>query len=296
MKKLPETVLLSLLFVLIAISSGPKATADTPSVEDLQIDSIKKTGMSWRITGSVDIFLNDDADDEEEDLFSFLQDRVTLVYRVYDKEVYDVDGEASYTFIEPRRFKLGKDYLDYKVRFFMPSLFTGESVIAACLQYELQGNDDDEEEVCTTWTGWIPQKPELVSSGSVDFDEGTGPRDNGTFTSEVWTIDVKTDLDTDVYLVSEDLPVSRLDDSATEIDTWWKFWDEGADDDGVLEAGEEVDTGWVKVESYSPNVRLQELTLPAGWDGELYVQLKMERNGLDDRVGYYSANLRLDLE
>ncbi|MFW6049342.1 MAG: hypothetical protein ACOC88_04120 [Candidatus Bipolaricaulota bacterium] len=288
-----EAALLGLLSLLFFLATAGDALAETPTIEDLQIDEIKKTGINWRITGSVDVLSSDEEGDGG--LLDRFRDRATLVYRVYYAEDYDVGGEAYYTYTEPRLFKIPKDYIDYKVRLFVPSVFRGESVIEACLAPVKGGDDGDGGEICTTWEGWIPQEPQIDTSGSLDFDDGTAPGDSGTFESGIWSVEIKTDVETDVSLISQDLPVSRLDDPESEIPTWWKFWDEGADEDGVLEQGEQVDTGWVKIESYSPHMVLHELELPAGWDGELYVQLKMERSGLDDRAGYYSANVRVEV-
>jgi hypothetical protein len=97
-----------------------------------------------------------------------------------------------------------------------------------------------------------------------------------------------------VTLDTEDCRLLRADLGA-EIPTWWRIWDSNGDNDGELESGELIDTGWIPVAVFI-GMNGTIITIPADWFGEIRFQLKMERSGHGNPAGHYSCSLGVGVE
>ncbi len=269
-----------LAFLVLLSFWGIQSRALEVDTDVLNLDSVKRTGMDWKIDLTVDIdFQPEDGSDAKTAPMS--KPRLEVNYYEGMKT-----GSPDFNYLDPRPLNPKKDYFDYKISFKLPETFRGESIIEVC------ATDEDTELDCTSWQGWIPQKPEIDTSGSFDFPEGTDPRDEGLYESETWTVAISTASQMGIEFFGLDLPIRKLS-GGLGLPTWWRCWDDEADRDGELEGGEVIDTGWQEVASQTPNERLDRATIPAGWSGELNLQLRVKRSGFDDRAGDYQGGIRL---
>lgn len=278
----PKSRLLAtgLVFLVLLSFWGIQTRALEVDTDDLNLKSVKRTGMDWKIDLTVDIdFQSEDGSDAEE--ASLNNPRLEVNYYEGMKT-----GISDFNYLDPRPLDPKKDYFDYKVSFKLSKTYHGESIIEVCV------TDEDTELDCTSWQGWIPQKPEIATSGSFDFPEGTEPEDEGLYESETWTVAISTATQMGVEFFGLDLPIGKLFGDFG-LPTWWRCWNDKADRDGALEGGEVIDTGWQEVASQTPNERLDRATILAGWSGELNLQLRIKRSGYDDRAGDYQGGIRL---
>jgi len=85
------------------------------------------------------------------------------------------------------------------------------------------------------------------------------------------------------------LPIGYTD-LRYEIPTEWRVWDSTSDNDGKLEAGELIDTGWLPVATFIAFIATVDdssITVPSGWSGEISFQARMTRHRLGDSAGDY---------
>ena len=145
----------------------------------------------------------------------------------------------------------------------------------------------------------LANPPVYSFSGSLQIDTGWNPYAEGTYPSPIndadaWVLHIQTDdtaakiaLDTaDCHL----LPIGYTD-LRYEIPTEWRVWDSTSDNDGKLEAGELIDTGWLPVATFIKRFDDNPITVPSGWSGEISFQARMTRHRLGDSAGDYSAEL-----
>ena len=131
-------------------------------------------------------------------------------------------------------------------------------------------------------------------SGGLDFSLGTQPSDSGEFLSNQWILSVDASGVMTVCLDTKDCRLQSSDLDA-KIPTWWRVWDSTSDNDGILEDGELIDTGWIPVADFiAMNGAI--ITIPAGWSGEIMFQLKMKRSGYGNRAGHYSCSLGVEVD
>jgi hypothetical protein len=131
-------------------------------------------------------------------------------------------------------------------------------------------------------------------SRGLDFSLGTQPADSGEFLSNQWILSVvDASAGMTVSLDTEDCRLQHAD-LAAEIPTWWRVWDSTSDNDGILDDGKLIDTGWIPVTQFiAMNGAI--ITIPPGWSGEILFQLKMKRSGYGNRAGGYSCSLRAEV-
>lgn len=128
----------------------------------------------------------------------------------------------------------------------------------------------------------------------LDFSLGTQPSDSGEFLSNQWILSVDASGVMTVCLDTKDCRLQSSDFDA-KIPTWWRVWDSTSDNDGILQDGELIDTGWIPVADFiAMNGAI--ITIPAGWSGEIMFQLKMKRSGYGNRAGHYSCSLGVEVD
>jgi len=129
--------------------------------------------------------------------------------------------------------------------------------------------------------------------GGLEFLDGTQPTAAGVFESTHWILSiVNADDGMTVTLNTEGCRL-MCSDLGVEIPTWWRVWDSTSDQDGELDPGELVDSGWIPASDFIVHWNNDTIEIPLGWTGEINFQLKMERSGLDDPAGYYSTDLNV---
>lgn len=277
---------LILIVVLTLLISVPVTTlAGQVNLEDLKVKSVKLTGMNWKVRLSIDISFsggggNNSSKEDSRGSYNHLQ------VNYYED---GNSGSHDFQYIDPRPLNPNRNYDDFEIMFHLPSSYRGESTIEVC---EIP---QDQDSCCTSWEGWIPRRPEIISSGGFDFPQGTDPNDEGLYSSEIWSIGISTTDQTSLTIIGSDLPIEVMA-GGTELPTWWRCWNEKADNDGNLEATEKVDTGWKKVEKPMTEKRIKEITLQPGWSGEINLQLRIERSGLKDPAGNYQGDMGMFID
>ena len=271
-------VSISLLVVVTLLQLGISGLANAPTLSDLKVVSISSSfsGDAWVVELTLDVLHDDNGENP-------IAKVSNLTLKAYDELGAPVAEYVDHAF-HPHK---GNAVNDYPVSIEIPKSASGWVTIEACAKH---GNDWG----CTTWQGWIPQEPKHVFSGGLEFKDGTEPRAVGTFESTQWILSIHACSVTTVTLHTLDCRL-LCEDPAAEIPTWWRIWDSNSDGDGKLEAGEIVDTGWIPVADFIAHWNLYEIEVPSGWSGEIRFQLRMERSGLADHAGTYSATLRVDV-
>ena len=264
---------ISLLAVVTLLQLGISGLANAPTLSDLKVVSVSSSssGNAWVVQLTLDV--------SHQPLAAVSN----LTLRAYDQ----LGGQVAEYIDHPFHPHSGSFVDDYHVLIEIPKEASGRITIEACAKHE---NDWG----CTTWQGWIPQEPRHVFSGGLEFKEGTEPRAVGMFESTQWILSIEACGATAVTLHTLDCRLV-CKDPAAEIPTWWRVWDSNSDGDGKLEAGEIVDTGWIPVADFITHWNLYEIEVPTGWSGKIRFQLRMERSGLADHAGTYSATLRVDV-
>ena len=112
-----------------------------------------------------------------------------------------------------------------------------------------------------------------IKNGWNPYDEGTYPdpiTDEGALVLHIQTHDTaaKIALNTaDCHL----LPIGCVD-PRHEIPTEWRVWDSASDNDGKLELGELIDTGWLPVATFIETFHDSPIIVPSDWSGEIRFQ------------------------
>lgn len=133
-------------------------------------------------------------------------------------------------------------------------------------------------------------------SGNLDFLLGTDPWDSGEFLSNQLILsvtDASAGMTVTLYTKSCQL---QCTDPGAEIPTWWRIWDSNADEDGELESGELIDTGWIAVADFIADWDKFEIEIKPPWSGKIRFQLKMERKGYGNPAGYYECSLGIGVQ
>ena len=266
-----------LLLAFAALWLGINGFADAPVLSDLQVVSIGSSfsGDAWVVELTVDV---------SHDLISEVS---SLVVTAYDSATGSWDSHiARFSKGDPFQSPTGSTVDDYTVILDIPKTDSGRITIEARAEH-------GEDWISTSWEGWIPQQSKQEFSGELAFANGTKPEDIGEFASTEWILSVDACGMTTATL--DTLNCRLLADPATEIPTWWRVWDSNSDNDGKPDPGELIDTGWIAVADFIAHWNEFKIVIPSGWSGEIKFQAKIERNGLADLAGSYSATLTVDV-
>lgn len=267
-----------LLLVLVVVCLGITGLANAPVLSDLRVSLIESSfpGDAWVVQLTLDVVHNDNGNNP-------LAQVSNLTIRAYD----ELDGQVAEYVDHPFHPHSGSSVNDYPVSIEIPKSASGNLVIEACAKH---GNNLG----CTTWEGWIPQESSYKFSGGLEFLSGTTPPAVGVFESTHWilSIDACGPMTATLDTLNCRLLCTDLD---AEIPTWWRVWDSNADADGELEPGELIDTGWIPVADFIAHWNQYKIEIPAGWSGDINFQVRMERSGVADLAGSYSATLTVDV-
>jgi len=262
-----------LLLVLAVVCLEITGWADAPVLSDLQVISVASSffGDAWVVQLTLDV--------SHQPLAAVSN----LTLKAYD----ELGGQVAEYVDYPFHPHSGNFVNDYPVSIEIPKSASGYLVIKACAKH---GNDWG----CTTWEGWIPQEGSHVFSEGLAFTDGTAPTADGEFESTLWILSVNA---CGIMTVTLDTLNCRFLCAylATEVPTWWRVWDSNSDNDGELDSGELIDTGWIAVADFIAHWNEFEIVIPPGWSGEIRFQAKMERNRLANLAGSYSATLTVDV-
>jgi len=267
-----------LLFVFAVVCLETTGLASAPTLSDLEVTSIASSSWddAWVVELTVDV--SHDTINEVSSLVVTAYDSATGSWDVHIVRVSIADPFQSFE---------GSTVYDYTLTLEIPKSDSGGITIEARAAH-------GDERGSTSWGGWIPQEPSHVFSGGLKFTDGTVPTAVGGFESSHWMLSVSAcgimtaTLDTlDCHLLCADI--------GTEVPTWWRVWDTNCDNDGEPDPGELIDTGWIPVADFVAHWNKFKIVIPSGWSGEIAFQAKMERNGLADLAGSYSATLTVDV-
>jgi hypothetical protein len=263
------------LAMVTVLQLGVPGLADAPIPSDLQVVSITSSGAVWVVQVTLDVFHDP------------INEVSSLVVTAYDSAPGSWDSYIDRVSIDdPFQSFSGSTVNDYTVTLEIPKSDSGRITIEARAAH---GGDWGS----TTWVGWVPQPPSHVFSGGLAFTDGTAPTADGEFESTHWILTINA---CGIMTVTLDaLNCRLLADLTTEVPTWWRVWDSNSDNDGEPDPGELIDTGWIAVAHFIVHWNEFEITIPPGWSGEIRFQAEMERNGLADLAGSYSATLTVDV-
>ena len=149
----------------------------------------------------------------------------------------------------------------------------------------------------------LANAPVYWFSGSLQIKNGWNPYDEGTYPDPIkdedaWVLHIQTD-DT-AARISLNTAACRLVRIGHvgpywEIPTEWRVWDSTSNQDGQLDPGELVDSGWLPVVTFMETFQDNPIVVSSGWSGEIYFQVRMTRYGLGNNSGDYSAALTVDV-
>jgi len=268
-----KVLLVCILVTIAAASWGINGFANAPVLDDLKLnqaldDPIVSSGASWVVHLSLDV--------SHQPLAAVSN----LTLRAYDQ----LGGQVAEYVDHPFHPHGGSSVNDYSVSIEIPKFASGYLVIEACAKH---GNDWG----CTTWEGWIPQESSYeFSRGGLEFLHGTQLKDAGLFESTQRILTIRACAPLTVSLETLDCRLICSDLNA-EIPSWWRVWDNSGNNDGKLDLGELVDSGWIAAADFVAHWNESRIVAPSGWSGEIRFQLKMERSGLGDPSGHYSTVL-----
>jgi len=258
--------------------------ANAPVLSDLKLQAhlpitSSVSGEAWVVSLTLDVLHNDTGTNP-------IAQVSNLTLKAYDYEDYtnpagSPEPVATYT-NQPFDPTEGNSVDDYLVWIEIPKTASGHLVIEVCAEHE-------DDRGCTTWEGWIPQEPAHHFEGSLQISGDWNPRAAGVFDGGVWKLHIQACAETTVSLNTDSCRLTRNGsaDSRYEIVTEWRVWDD--------HGGEVIDTGWLAVMLFEEMFENGAITVPSGWSGEIYLQLRMTRYGLGDHSGDYLASLTVDV-
>lgn len=265
-----------LLFVFAVVCLEITGWADAPIPSNLQVVSITSSGAVWVVQVTLDVF--HDPINEVSSLVVTAYDSATGSWNFYIDRVSIDDPFQSFA---------GSTVNDYTVTLDIPKTDSGRITIEARAAH---GDDWGS----TSWEGWIPQEASHVFSGGLAFTDGTAPTADGEFESTHWILTINACGTTIVTLDTLNCRFLCAD-LATEVPTWWRVWDSNSDNDGESDPGELIDTGWIAVADFIAHWNQYVIEIAPGWSGKIRFQAKMQRNGVADLAGSYSATLTVDV-
>ncbi len=274
-------VLIAGLFIVlqsIAILANAPVLSDLKLAEHVPITS-SLSGEAWVVSLTLDV-LHDDVGADPIGQVS------NLTIRAYDAEEYPLPAPQPIVEYVDHAFhpSEGNAVGDYPVSIEIPKSASGYFLFEASAEH--QGDWG-----YTTWEGWIPQEPQHSFSGNLRMQHANAwnPRVSGVFESNIWVLHIQTCAAASVTLGTESCSLMRMSPSThgCEIPTEWRVWDN--------HAGTVVDTGWLPVALFEAMFENDFISIPSGWSGEIYFQMRMTRHGLGNRSGDYSAALTVSV-
>jgi|GEM_PF-3831159 len=236
-----------------------------PSLSSLELLSKSDEGSYWSV---------------EFEVTAENQPNVASVSR-FEARAYTPEGaKITNSLYEDESFATGNsatgNSIDYEFTMDISRQDLDEVEVEACAE---QGN----KEGCTSYTFCIPS---YTFSGGLDFTKGGNPGDEGKPESSVCTLTVDAcggrtiTVDTEGTLLTQNLARGP----ELTIPTEWRAWD-NKDSNGV------IDLEWQTVSESGSET---EIDISQDWEGEIYFQLRANRNGYEDHAGEYLASLVVD--
>jgi len=138
---------------------------------------------------------------------------------------------------------------------------------------------------------------EFLDGFNLQILGGWDPRATGVFESNTLTVRITTVTAAKVFINTADCRLTRIGHVGPywEIPTEWRVWDTTSNQDGHLDPGEVVDSGWLVVAAFMETYQDSPIVVPPGWAGEICFQMRMTRSGLGNSAGDYSAALTVDV-
>lgn len=149
----------------------------------------------------------------------------------------------------------------------------------------------------------LANAPVYSFTGSLQISNGWNPYDEGTYPDPItdedaWVLHIQTGASAaKISLDTTACPLMRIGHVGPywEILTEWRAWDGTSNQDGQLDPGELVDSGWLPVVTFMETFQDDPIIVPSGWTGEICFQVRMTRYGLGNSAGDYSAALTVSV-